>query len=132
LFSPAVSSLSLLGGHGIPDLSISATPLTDAGLCTVIVVQHLFLVLSLFYAVRTLSDRFPVRVLVALVFAPIWHPVGLANHTFILRVFSHFCGWFDRTLSVCPEIFGARIFVVLEKRKSKSERQPGVLSNRQI
>jgi hypothetical protein len=38
----------------------------------------------------------------------------------------------DRTLSVCPEIFGARMFVVLEKRKCKSERQPGVLSNRQI
>ena len=60
---------SLLGGHGMPHLSISATPLTDAGICTLIVAQHLFLVLSLFYAVRTLSDHFPMRVLVALVFA---------------------------------------------------------------
>ena len=60
---------SLLGGHGIPCLSISATPLTDAGIYTLIVVQHLFLVLSLFYAVRTLSDRFPMRVLVAVFFA---------------------------------------------------------------
>ena len=60
---------SLLGGHGMPHLSISATPLTDAGICTLIVVQHLFLVLSLFYAVRALSDHFPMRVLVALIFA---------------------------------------------------------------
>jgi hypothetical protein len=60
---------SLLGGHGIPNLSISATPLSDAGICALIVVQHLFLVLSLFYAVRTLSDKFPIRVLFAVVFA---------------------------------------------------------------
>src|SRR5260370_40948221 len=60
---------SLLSGHGVPHLSISATPLTDAGICTLIVVQHVFLVLSLFYAVRTLSDHFPMRVSVALVFA---------------------------------------------------------------
>jgi hypothetical protein len=60
---------SLLGGHGIPHLSISATPLTDAGICTLIVLQHLFLILSLFYAVSKLSDHFPIRVLIALVFA---------------------------------------------------------------
>jgi hypothetical protein len=60
---------SLLGGHGIPHLSISATPLTDSGICTLIVVQHLFLILSLFYAVSKLSDHFPIRVLIALVFA---------------------------------------------------------------
>jgi hypothetical protein len=60
---------SLLGGHGIPHLSISATPLTDAGICTLIVVQHLFLILSLFYAVSKLSNHFPIRVLIALVFA---------------------------------------------------------------
>jgi hypothetical protein len=59
----------LLSGHGMPHLSINATPLTDAGICTLIAVQHLFLVLSLFYAVRTLSDCFPMRVFVALVFA---------------------------------------------------------------
>src|ERR1700683_2528696 len=40
-----------LGGHGLPRLSISDTPLTDSGICTLIVVQHLFLVFSLFYAV---------------------------------------------------------------------------------
>jgi hypothetical protein len=60
---------SLLGGRGIPYLSISHTPLDDAGIYTLIVVQHLFLVLSLFYAVRTLSDRFPMRVLFAVFFA---------------------------------------------------------------
>jgi hypothetical protein len=60
---------SLWGGHGIPRLSISDTPLTDAGVCTLIVVQHLFLVFSLFYVVRTISNRFPIRLLAALVFA---------------------------------------------------------------
>src|ERR1700737_4124085 len=39
---------SLLGGRGILYLSISNTPLTDAGVYTLIVAQHLFLVLSLF------------------------------------------------------------------------------------
>jgi hypothetical protein len=60
---------SLLGGHGIPPLSISVTPLSNAGISTLIIVQHLFLVLSLFYTVRMLSDRFPMRVLFAVVFA---------------------------------------------------------------
>ena len=60
---------SLLGGHGIPYLSISITPLNDAGIYTLVVVQHLFLVLSLFYAVRTLSDHFPMRILFAVFFA---------------------------------------------------------------
>jgi hypothetical protein len=59
----------LLGGHGIPYLSISRTPIGDAGIYTLIVVQHLLLVLSLFYAVRTLSDHFPMRVLFAVVLA---------------------------------------------------------------
>src|ERR1700756_6014762 len=36
---------SLLGGHGIPYLSISMTPLNDAGIYTLIVAQPLFLVL---------------------------------------------------------------------------------------
>jgi hypothetical protein len=60
---------SLLGGHGIPYFSISITPLNDAGIYTLIAVQHLFLVLSLFYAVSTLSDHFPMRVLFAVFFA---------------------------------------------------------------
>jgi hypothetical protein len=60
---------SLLGGHGIPYLSISITPLNDTGIYTLIAMQHLFLVLSLFYAVRTLSDHFRMRVLFAVFFA---------------------------------------------------------------
>jgi len=60
---------SLLGGHGIPYLSISITPLNDTGIYTLVGVQHLFLVLSLFYAVRALSDHYPMRVLFAVFFA---------------------------------------------------------------
>ena len=60
---------SLLGGHGIPYLSISITPLNDAGIYTLVVVQHLFLVLSLFYAVKMLSDHFQTRVVIAVFFA---------------------------------------------------------------
>jgi hypothetical protein len=60
---------SLLGGHGIPRLSISSTPLTDAGIGTLIVVQHLFLVFSLLYTVNALTDRFLMRLLFAVVFA---------------------------------------------------------------
>jgi hypothetical protein len=60
---------SFLGGRGLPYLSISITPLNDAGIYALVLVQHLLLVLSLFYAVWTLSDRFPVRVLFAVFFA---------------------------------------------------------------
>jgi hypothetical protein len=52
---------SLLGGHGIPYLSISITPLNNVGIYTLIVVQHLFLVFSLFYVVSTLSSHFLLR-----------------------------------------------------------------------
>jgi hypothetical protein len=60
---------SLLSGHGIPHLSLDMTPLNDAGIYSLIVVQHLFLIFSLWYAVRTLSDNFPMRVLLAVSFA---------------------------------------------------------------
>jgi hypothetical protein len=60
---------SLVRGHGVPHLSINTTPVTDAGICTLIVVQHFFLILSLFYVVKTLSARFLMRVLFAVVFA---------------------------------------------------------------
>ncbi len=52
---------SLLGGHGIPYLSISITPLNNVGVYTLIVVQHLFLVFSLLYGVNTLSSHFLLR-----------------------------------------------------------------------
>src|SRR3984957_4951674 len=60
---------SLRGGHGIPYLSISITPLNDTGIYTLVGVQHLFLVLSLFYAVKALSDHYQMRVLFAVFFA---------------------------------------------------------------
>jgi hypothetical protein len=60
---------SLLGGHGIPYLSISITPLNDAGIYALVLLQHLFLILSLFYAVRTFGDRFPLRILLVVFFA---------------------------------------------------------------
>ena len=53
---------SLLGGHGIPYLSISITPLNNVGLYTLILVQHLFLVFSLFYAVKAFSSLFFLQV----------------------------------------------------------------------
>jgi hypothetical protein len=56
---------SLLGGHGIPYLSISITPLNNVGIYTLIVVQHLFLVSSLFYGVNTLSSHFLLRAVFA-------------------------------------------------------------------
>ena len=52
---------SMLGGHGIPYLSISITPLNNVGIYTLIVVQHLFLVFSLLYGVNTLSSHFLLR-----------------------------------------------------------------------
>lgn len=52
---------SLLGGHGIPYLSISITPLNNVGIYTLIVVQHLFLVFSLLYGVNTFSSHFLLR-----------------------------------------------------------------------
>ena len=60
---------SLLTGHGLPYLSISITPLNDAGLYSLIVCQHILLVFSLFRAVTVLSDRFSLQALFALGFA---------------------------------------------------------------
>src|SRR5436309_14264541 len=60
---------SLLSGHGLPYLSISITPLNDAGIYTLVLVQHLFLILSLLYAVNTLSDHYKAKFIFALIFA---------------------------------------------------------------
>jgi hypothetical protein len=68
-----------IGGHGLPRLSISDTPLTDSGICALIVVQHLFLIFSLFCAVITFSNRFSIRFFFALVFALIPWPYVFAN-----------------------------------------------------
>src|SRR3984893_4369340 len=48
---------SLLQCHGFPPLSISITPLNDIGVYTLIVFQHLLLVSSLYYFVKTATDR---------------------------------------------------------------------------
>jgi hypothetical protein len=60
---------SLSGGRGIPNLSIDLPPLNDAGIYTLVIAQHLFLILSLWFAVRTLSQHFPLRALFAMCFA---------------------------------------------------------------
>jgi hypothetical protein len=60
---------SLLAGQGIPHCSIDITPLNDAGIYTLLVVQHLFLIVALFYAVRSLSDHFLLRIVFAVFLA---------------------------------------------------------------
>jgi len=60
---------NLLQGRGLPPLSISITPLNDLGVYALIVLQHLFLVWSLYYFVRSATDRLVARVLVAAFFA---------------------------------------------------------------
>src|SRR6201997_1867815 len=47
---------SLLSGHGLPYLSISMTPLNDVGVYTLIIVQHIFLILALFCATTAFTD----------------------------------------------------------------------------
>jgi hypothetical protein len=59
----------LLQGKGLPPLSISITPLNDFGVYTLIVLQHLLLVFSLYYFVRTIIARPLARVLCAAFFA---------------------------------------------------------------
>jgi hypothetical protein len=59
----------LLQGKGLPPLSISITPLNDFGVYTLIVLQHLLLVFSLYYFVRTITDRPSARILCVAFFA---------------------------------------------------------------
>jgi hypothetical protein len=65
----AASAADLVQGKGLPPLSISITPLNDFGVYTLIVLQHLLLVFSLYCFVRTVTDRFWVRFLCAAFFA---------------------------------------------------------------
>jgi hypothetical protein len=60
---------SLLSGHGLPYLSISITPLNDAGVYTLIIVQHIFLILALFCAATAFTDRYAMQVVFAISFA---------------------------------------------------------------
>jgi hypothetical protein len=60
---------SLLAGHGLPYLSIGTPELNDIGIYSLLVVQHLFLIYALFFVVRTLTNRFSLRLLFSVFFA---------------------------------------------------------------
>jgi hypothetical protein len=60
---------SLLTGHGLPYLSIGTPELNDIGIYSLLVVQHLFLIYSLFFVVRTITNRFSLRLLFSVFFA---------------------------------------------------------------
>ena len=60
---------SLLQGKGLPYLSLGTPALSDTGIYALISVQHLFLVIALWYLIRALTDRFIFRLLFAAVFA---------------------------------------------------------------
>ena len=60
---------NLLQGRGLPPLSISITPLNDFGVYTLIVLQHLLLVCSLYYFVKTITRHALTRVWCAAFFA---------------------------------------------------------------
>jgi hypothetical protein len=102
---------SLIGGHGLPYLSISITPLNDAGVYSLIVFQHVFLVLSLFYAVTALSDRLPFQVLFALCLAL----------TPWLYIFAHCIGSeaFSNALVVLIAASGLRCLTAAELTKKR-------------
>jgi hypothetical protein len=60
---------SLVSGHGLPYLSIGTPELSDIGIYSLLVVQHLFLIYSLFFVVRTVTNLFFLRLLFAFFFA---------------------------------------------------------------
>ena len=60
---------SLVSGHGLPYLSIGTPELSDIGIHSLLVIQHLFLIYSLFFVVRTITNLFLLRLLFAVFFA---------------------------------------------------------------
>jgi hypothetical protein len=60
---------SLVSGHGMPYLSIGNPELSDLGIYSLLVIQHLFLIYSLFFVVRTITNLFFLRLLFAVFFA---------------------------------------------------------------
>src|SRR5260370_5719179 len=56
---------SLMSGHGLPYLSIGTPELSDIGIYSLLVVQHLFLIYSLFFVIRTITNLFFLRLLFA-------------------------------------------------------------------
>ena len=62
---------SLVSGHGLPYLSIGTPELSDVGIHSLLVIQHLFLIYSLFFVIRTITNLFLLRLLFAIFFARI-------------------------------------------------------------
>ncbi len=60
---------SFVSGRGLPYLSLGTPELSDIGIYSLLVVQHLFLIYSLFFVVRTLTNLFFFRLLFAFFFA---------------------------------------------------------------
>ena len=60
---------SLVLGHGLPPLSISITPLSDFGVYTLVVLQHLLLVFSLYHFLKNVVDNALGKVIGAAFFA---------------------------------------------------------------
>jgi hypothetical protein len=60
---------SLVSGHGLPYLSLSVPELNDFAIYSLLVVQHLFLIGSLFFVIRTITSLFLLRLLYAVFFA---------------------------------------------------------------
>ena len=90
---------SVLTGHGIPYLSIGTPTLNDAGIYTLIVFQHAFLIASLWYLIQALSDRFWLKLLFAgfLVLTP-WlylfaHCIGSEAFSNPLVILTLAAGW---------------------------------------
>ena len=67
IFAGAVGSL--VSGHRLPYLSIGTPELSDIGIYSLLVVQHFFLIYSLFFVVRTVTNLFFLRLLFAFFFA---------------------------------------------------------------
>lgn len=60
---------SLVTGRGLPYLSIGTPELSDIGIYSLLVIQHSFLIYSLFFVVRTVTNSFFLRLLFSVFFA---------------------------------------------------------------
>jgi hypothetical protein len=60
---------NLLTGRGMPYLSIGTPELSEIGIYSLLIVQHLFLIYSLAFVIRAFTDRFLLRILFAGFFA---------------------------------------------------------------
>jgi hypothetical protein len=60
---------SFVNGHGLPYLSLGTPELNDIGIYSLLVIQHLFLIYSLFFVIRTITSLFLLRLLYAVFFA---------------------------------------------------------------